>query len=80
MHEVSIVTDLLSSIYKNAQINNLKSVSKIVLKVGELSNISEESIRFAYDSLCDNTICQKAILEIIKTAGDELIIDRIEGE
>ena len=66
MHEVSIVSDMLNIVYENVQLHNMKSINKIVIKVGEFTCINESSLRFAYECLCKNTICENTKLEIKK--------------
>ncbi|HAN09662.1 MAG TPA: hypothetical protein DCP90_03510 [Clostridiales bacterium] len=80
MHEVSVVSDMLNIVYENAESHNIKSINKIVLRIGEFTCINEGSIRFAFECLCKDTICENALLEVDRATGDELIIERIEGE
>jgi hydrogenase nickel incorporation protein HypA/HybF len=69
MHEVSIVEELLNIVSEKALDNNLKYVDKIHIKVGELSGVVEEALRFAFDCISEDTIAK----------GCELVIERIEA-
>jgi hydrogenase nickel incorporation protein HypA/HybF len=69
MHEVSIVQSLINIVCNKAQENNLKKINKVSLKIGELSGVFEDSIRFAYKSISKDTIVE----------GAELVIERVEA-
>ncbi len=65
MHEFSVVQSLLDLIENNAQDNNAKSVSKVVIKIGKLSGIEPHLLKIAFDTFKEKTICENAELEMI---------------
>lgn len=69
MHEVSIVQSLINIVCNKAEENNLKKINKISVKIGELSGVLEDSIRFAYKSISKDTIVESA----------ELVIEKVEA-
>ncbi len=65
MHEFSVVQSLMGLIEENAQQNNAKSVSKVVVKIGKMSGIEPHLLKIAFDTFKEKTICENAQLEII---------------
>lgn len=66
MHEVSVITEILEIVEKNAKENNLKSIDKITLQIGEFTCIEESSLRFAFESMKQESICKDTKLLIKK--------------
>ena len=64
MHEVSIVTQLMSTIIDIAKKNKLKTISLVKIKIGKMRQIIPASFEFAFDSLKKSTIIEKAELEL----------------
>lgn len=69
MHELSIVSSVISMVSENCINNNITKVEKIVLKIGEFSCVDNSSLRFAFESLSKDSICEGAILDIDKVNG-----------
>jgi hydrogenase nickel incorporation protein HypA/HybF len=66
MHEFSIMTQIIQTILGEANKNNLKSVTKVTLEIGELSFLGEEALKFCYEVISKNTILRGSELIIIK--------------
>jgi hydrogenase nickel incorporation protein HypA/HybF len=64
MHELSVVQNIFLTIEKVALANNLKKVTKIVLKVGKLRQLVPEFLHFAFTTIAKNTIAENAVFEI----------------
>ena len=69
MHEVSIVSDLFEIIQENIVKHELKAVTKVVLKIGEMTCVEEHAIRFAFEAMAKDTEVERA----------ELIIDKVKA-
>ena len=69
MHEVSIIQNVISIVSEKASENNLEKVNKVSLKIGELSGVHEDSLRFAFNAVSKDTIA----------CGAELIIEKVEA-
>lgn len=69
MHEVSIMESTLRIVKEKAEENNLKNVSKITLKIGELSGVMSDSLIFAFNSLSKGTIAE----------GAEFLIEKVDA-
>jgi len=64
MHELSIAKSILDSALHHAEDNGFKKILSIHLRIGRLSGIELESLRFCFDVLSAETIAQKAKLAV----------------
>lgn len=69
MHEVSIMESTMNIISEKARENDLKVVSKITIKIGELSGVMPDALTFAFNSLSRGTIAE----------GAEFLIERVDA-
>jgi hydrogenase nickel incorporation protein HypA/HybF len=65
MHEYSIVQNLLDLCEQNASAHECTKITKIVVKIGRLSNIECSLLKTAFDTFKLDTIAQVAELEVI---------------
>lgn len=70
MHEYSIMSQIVQTIQSEAEKNNLKSVTKVTLEVGDLSFLGDEALKFCFNVLSKDTILN----------GSELIIVKVKPE
>lgn len=75
MHEVSIMENAISIILEKAKENNLKNISKITIKIGELSGVMSDSLIFAFNSLSKGTIAEGAKFSIEKVDATAMCDD-----
>jgi hydrogenase nickel incorporation protein HypA/HybF len=64
MHEVSIMTEALRMAVDAAKSAGATRVLKLRLRIGSLSGVVPEAMRFAFDVVCRGTMAQGATLEI----------------
>lgn len=64
MHELSVMKSILDIVVKHAEINHVRKVRAIELKVGMLSDLEEEWMQRYFDYLSKDTIAAKAELRI----------------
>jgi hydrogenase nickel incorporation protein HypA/HybF len=64
MHEVGIMESALAVISQQAAANGASRVTRIVLRIGRLSSVDLDSLRFAYEALVPGTVAAGAELEI----------------
>lgn len=64
MHEYSVMSEIVKAILSEVEKNNLKTVSKVKLEVGELTFLGEEQLRFIYEVLSKDNILHESKLEI----------------
>ena len=64
MHELSIMQSILDLVLEYAEKNNAKKVTKINLKIGELSGFVPEWMQSYFDFVADGTIAHKAEVNI----------------
>lgn len=65
MHEYSIVQNLLELCEQNATNHNCSKISKVIIKVGRLSNVEPALLKTAFDTFKDETIASGSELVII---------------
>ena len=64
MHEVSLMTEALRMAMDAAKSAGATRVLKLRLRIGTLSGVVPESMQFAFDVVCHDTMAQGATLEI----------------
>jgi hydrogenase nickel incorporation protein HypA/HybF len=64
MHEVSIMTEALRMAVDAAKSADASRILKLRLRIGSLSGVVPESMRFAFDVVCHGTMAEGATLEI----------------
>ncbi len=67
MHEMGVVSSILTACTKTAEREGATRINEIRVKVGELSEIVDEAMYFAFDSLAPGTLAE----------GAKLIIDHV---
>ena len=64
MHEVSIMTEALRMAVDAAKSAGANRILKLRLRIGSLSGVVPESMQFAFDVVCHDTMAEGASLEI----------------
>lgn len=70
MHEVSVVTSLVDAVIQELSKYDLEKVNSVTILVGDLTNLGEEQMTFAYGIVTRGTILE----------GSELVIERVPVE
>ena len=64
MHEVGIMESALEAIQHQAAKHGATQVSRIVLRIGTLSGVDQDALRFAFDAMAPHSIARGAELEL----------------
>jgi hydrogenase nickel incorporation protein HypA/HybF len=64
MHEVSIMTEAVRMAVDAAKSAGATHVTRLRLRIGTLSGVVPEAVRFAFDVVCDGTMAEGASLSI----------------
>ena len=64
MHELSIMSEALRMAMEAAQAAGATRVRKLRLRIGSLSGVVPDALRFAFDVVCQGTMAEGATLEI----------------
>ncbi|WP_273225113.1 hydrogenase maturation nickel metallochaperone HypA [Geosporobacter ferrireducens] len=64
VHEVSITADLFEIIKENILLHNLSKISRVVLKIGEMTCLEESALRFSFEAFSKDTAVEGAALSI----------------
>ena len=65
MHETHLIEPIIKGIVKHAKEEGAKNITKLRLKIGELTGVKEESFCETFNLLAKGTILEAAELEII---------------
>lgn len=66
MHEVSVVSDIVKAILNELEKYNVESVEEVTMVIGELTNLGEEQMTFAYEIVTKGTVLEGSKLVIEK--------------
>lgn len=81
MHEWGITQELIEEIKRQADRNNIKTVTKVEIALGKDSNLTEQDLKMCFEALTNNDgILKDCKLQIKKISDWGIIINRIEGE
>jgi Zn finger protein HypA/HybF involved in hydrogenase expression len=81
MHEYHLVKSVIKSILEKIKdFKNLKKITYIKLKLGNLKMVSKENFEKIFKELSKNTLCEQAKVDIEEVEGDILLVENLEGE
>lgn len=72
MHELSLAESILQLIEDTAVDQSFTQVKTVWLEIGQLACVEQESLRFFFDVVTQDSIARQAKLEIIEIAGQAL--------
>jgi hydrogenase nickel incorporation protein HypA/HybF len=64
MHEVGIMESALDAVRREAAAHGATSVTRIVLRIGAISGVEPDALRFAFEAVSPDTLAAGARLEI----------------
>jgi len=64
MHELSIVTSMISIVRENMEQHGAGRLKKIMIRVGEMSAVEPDALRFCFEVCTRGTDMEGAILDI----------------
>ncbi len=64
MHEMAIAEGILKIAFKYAEENHAAKISKITLKIGDMSGVEVEALKMSFEVLTKDTIAEGAELVI----------------
>ncbi|NLV15978.1 MAG: hydrogenase maturation nickel metallochaperone HypA [Syntrophomonadaceae bacterium] len=67
MHELSVTQGLLKTVLKHTQLNEVRQVIGINLRIGEMSDIEEEWLQKYFDYLSRDTVAAGAKIRVEKS-------------
>lgn len=69
MHEVGIMESALDAVLRQVRSSGAHRVHRIVIRVGALSGVEPEALRFAFEAIAPQTPAAEAVLEINAVPG-----------
>ncbi len=80
MHESHLIEPIIKGISEHAKKEGTKKVSKVILKIGQLNCVKEESFRETFSVLAKDTILDGAELEIFFFPGSRIEVVSFDVE
>ena len=68
MHEMSIVAGVLDAVQASAVDAGAERVTKITLRIGDMTEVIDEALEFAFEALTEGTMCESAELDVIRVS------------
>lgn len=75
MHELAVTENVLGIACKHAEKAQAKQVTDIYLAIGQLSSIVDESIKFYWDIISKDTLCEKSKLHFKRIPASLLCLE-----
>ena len=72
MHELGVVFEVIKTVERFASDNQLTSIEKLVLQIGELSSMIPRYVEACYPCAVEGTLLEKTVLEIEVLPGNGL--------
>jgi len=69
MHEFSIMQAALEAAGEKTRAAGASQIHRITLRIGSLSGVVPEALRFAFDALKDQSLAAQADLEIVEVSA-----------
>ena len=66
MHEMSIITGVLDAVCASADQAGATAVLSITLRIGDMTEVVDEALEFAFEVLTEGTLCEGAQLVVNK--------------
>ena len=66
MHEMSIVSGVIDAVVPSAEQAGATRVLAITLRIGDMTEVVDEALEFAFEALTDGTLCEGAQLIVNK--------------
>ena len=76
--KLGLIEPIIKGITEHAKKEGAKSVSKIILKIGQLTGIKESSFKETFATLAKGTMLENAKLEIILFPGTHVQVVSFE--
>ncbi len=80
MHEWGITESIVEEVIREARKHGLDKVDKVRLSLGNVIDLTPDSLEFCFQCLSKGTIAEEAALEITEGERRGITIDSLEGE
>jgi Zn finger protein HypA/HybF involved in hydrogenase expression len=90
MHDLLAAKEIIDEVVENANKNNLKKISKVVIELGQkkyahgdhehIEDINPENLEFNLKLFAKNTVAENARFVIKKSDIPDILVKEIEGE
>ena len=78
MHEMGIVSGIIDAVVASAQDAGATRVLAVNVRIGDMTEVVDEALEFAYDALSEGTMCEGAPLNVEKVSPRSLCLECFE--
>ena len=75
MHEMSIITGVIDAVVPSAEQAGATRVLAITLRIGDMTEVVDEALDFAFEALTEGTLCEGAELIVNKVHPSSLCFE-----
>ena len=68
MHELTVTHEILEIVLKYARNNRVEQVHKIMLEIGELSDLEQAWIQRYFNAISRGSLAEGAVIEVVRTS------------
>ncbi|MDF2928325.1 MAG: hypA [Anaerospora sp.] len=80
MHEMAIAQGILDIAVQEATLNGAETITRIKLRIGEMTGVQPEALTFCFEALAAETPAEAAIGSVKTLSGRELQVEHLEVE
>jgi hydrogenase nickel incorporation protein HypA/HybF len=77
MHELGVSRNIVAIAGEAAR---GRRVQRVTIEIGKMSGVMADAVRFCFDAVAAGTPVAGAVLHIVETAGNELMVKTVELE
>jgi hydrogenase nickel incorporation protein HypA/HybF len=80
MHEYSIVQALYDTVATQAAAKHATRVHEVRVRIGDMAGVDVGLLETAWNVFRVRTLCETAVMQVDRVAGDDLVLERIVME
>jgi hydrogenase nickel incorporation protein HypA/HybF len=69
MHELSLATEVIELVQREAGKKGVSGIREILIEVGDLSGVEADAFQFALELIVKDSILENAVISLIRTPG-----------
>jgi hydrogenase nickel incorporation protein HypA/HybF len=75
MHELAVTESILDIASRHGREAGANKVTDIYIVIGQISSVIDDSVKFYWDMICDDTICEGSNLHFQRIPAEILCLD-----
>lgn len=75
MHELAVTESILDIASRHGREAGATKVTDIYIVIGQISSVIDDSVKFYWEMLCENTICEGSTLHFQRIPAEIICLD-----